>query len=139
MAKNKDKKAIGVAAAIAAAGLGLWYAIKSGMFGGSNKGTTNNYYYTTSDGKQGSSESWQNALISAGGQLGTALIEMIQTISQGKQGKQAEEDLKQVICNEYGVASTSSVTDEDVARYSNFVTSHGRKPTQEEFETQIWI
>lgn len=140
MAKNKNKKAIVGAAAIVAAGLGLWYAIKSGLFGGGNsKGGNTYYYYTTSDGSQQSTNSWQDALINAGSQISVELINLIKEISQGKKGTAAETDLKQAICDDYGLPNPADVTDADVQRYSNFLAANGRKPTMDEFLAQIWI
>lgn len=125
--KSKTTKNLIAIVALAGAGVGIYYALKKGLFGRNNSGNNGGgngvqYVYVDKNGTTQSSNDWVTALINAGSQLGTEIISLVTQLQSSKQGK---ENLKQVFQAEYGYTPSDRV----LGLYTQFIQQNGRKPT----------
>ena len=124
--KSKTTKNLVAIVAIAGAGLGIYYAIKRGLFGGSNSsyngGGNGQIVYVDKNGTTQSSNDWITALINAGSQLSSDIINIVAEATKNKQGKN---ELKAAFQAEYGYTPTDRV----LGLYTQFIQQNGRKPT----------
>ena len=125
--KSKTTKNLVAIVALACAGVGIYYAIKKGLFGGRNSGNNgggngSQIVYVDKNGTTQSSNDWITALINAGSQLSSDIINIVAEATKNKQGKN---ELKAAFQAEYGYTPTDRV----LGLYTQFIQQNGRKPS----------
>lgn len=125
--KSKTTKNLVAIVALAGAGVGIYYAIKKGLFGGNNSGNNGGgngspIVYVDKNGTTQSSNDWITALINAGSQLSSDIINVVTEATKNKQGKN---ELKAAFQAEYGYMPSDRV----LGLYTQFIQQNGRKPS----------